>query len=284
MATTINAGTATGGAAITADTTGILQLQSGSTPTTAITVDTSQNVGIGTSSPVTGLSVSKSSGFIQLTDGTIDYRSFVWTGNAAAAIGTWSNHALLFNTNNSERMRIDSSGNLYKGGTSGPSGTSGAQVNINYVGSSQMGLFLLDGEASGTSRNAVRFERTSGNTVGSITTTNAGTAYNTTSDYRLKVNPTAMVGALDKVLSLKPVTYQWKIDGSDGEGFIAHELQEVVPSAVTGEKDDVNEDGSINPQAVDYSKLVATLTAAIQELNAKVDAQAAEIASLKGVA
>jgi hypothetical protein len=181
-----------------------------------------------------------------------------------------SNYVTL-STNTTERMRIDASGNLYKGGTSGPSGTAGAQINVNYVGSTQMGLFLLDGEASGTSRNAVRFERTSGNTVGSITTTNSATAYNTSSDYRLKVNPVPMVGALDKVLALKPVTYQWKIDGSDGEGFIAHELQEVIPNAVTGIKDDVNEDGSINPQAVDYSKLVATLVSAIQELKAEID-------------
>jgi hypothetical protein len=72
------------------------------------------------------------------------------------------------------------------------------------------------------------------------------------------------------------------VDGSDGEGFIAHELQEVVPGCVIGEKDAVDEDGSIKPQGIDTSFLVATLTAAIQELKAIVDAQGAEIAALKG--
>jgi hypothetical protein len=99
-----------------------------------------------------------------------------------------------------------------------------------------------------------------------------------------------MTGALAKVTALKPVTYIWKIDGSDGQGFIAHELAEVVPDCVVGEKDavetytdeDGNEQTRIKPQGIDTSFLVATLTAAIQELNAKVEAQAAEIAALKG--
>jgi hypothetical protein len=86
---------------------------------------------------------------------------------------------------------------------------------------------------------------------------------------------------LAKVAQLKPVTYTWKADGSSGQGFIAHELQAIVPDAVTGEKDSVDDDGNIKPQGVDTSFLVATLTAAIQELNAKVEAQTAEIAELK---
>jgi hypothetical protein len=77
---------------------------------------------------------------------------------------------------------------------------------------------------------------------------------------------------LAKVALLKPCTYKWNADGSDGEGFIAHELQAVIPSAVSGEKDAVNEDGSIKPQGIDTSFLVATLTAAIQELKAEFDA------------
>jgi hypothetical protein len=93
-----------------------------------------------------------------------------------------------------------------------------------------------------------------------------------------------MTGALGTVQALKPVTYKWKIDGSEGQGFIAHELQEVVPECVIGEKDAVNEDGSIKAQGIDTSFLVATLTAAIQELKVIVDAQAARIETLESKA
>ena len=88
---------------------------------------------------------------------------------------------------------------------------------------------------------------------------------------------------------LKPSKWTWKADNTYGDGFVAHELAEICPHAVTGEKDAMetykddegNEQTRISPQSVDTSFLVATLTAAIQELNAKVDAQAAEIAALK---
>jgi hypothetical protein len=81
-----------------------------------------------------------------------------------------------------------------------------------------------------------------------------------------------MTGALAKISALKPVTYKWKLNGSDGEGFIAHELAEVCPQAVIGVKDAVDEDGNPVHQGIDTSFLVATLTAAIQELKAEFDA------------
>ena len=88
-----------------------------------------------------------------------------------------------------------------------------------------------------------------------------------------------MTGALAKVGLHKPVTYKWKVDGENGEGFIAHELAEVAPQCVTGEKDAVDEDGKPVFQGIDVSFLVATLTAAIQEqqtlieqLKARLDA------------
>ena len=115
------------------------------------------------------------------------------------------------------------------------------------------------------------------------------TAYTTTSDYRLKEDVQPMTGALVKVTQLKPCTFNWKLDGKSSQGFIAHELQEIVPDCVTGQKDAMetyideegNEQTRIKPQGVDTSFLVATLTAAIQELKTIVDTQAAEIAELK---
>jgi len=124
---------------------------------------------------------------------------------------------------------------------------------------------------SGTT--AMRFFNQTGSAiVGSISFTGSTTTYSTSSDYRLKENVTPMTGALAKVAQLKPVTYKWKSDGLEGEGFIAHELAEVCPHAVVGEKDALDENGDPDYQGIDTSFLVATLTAAIQELKAEFDA------------
>ena len=109
------------------------------------------------------------------------------------------------------------------------------------------------------------------NEVGSITQNGTtGVLYNITSDYRLKEQVQPLVGGLARVNALKPSVYKWKSDGSNGEGFLAHELAEVVPFAVSGEKDAVNEDGSIKSQGIDMSRVVPILVAAIQELTARV--------------
>jgi hypothetical protein len=86
---------------------------------------------------------------------------------------------------------------------------------------------------------------------------------------------------LAKVEQLNPVTYTWKSNGSSSQGFIAHELQAVVPDCVSGEKDAVNEDGSIKAQGIDTSFLVATLTAAIQEQQAIITDLKARIETLE---
>jgi len=121
---------------------------------------------------------------------------------------------------------------------------------------------------------AVRF--TNGTTaVGSINLTTTTTAYATSSDYRLKENILPMTGALATVQQLNPVTYNWRADGSAGQGFIAHEIQEVCPDAVTGEKD------GEQMQGVDYGKLTPILTAALQEAIAKIETLEARISALE---
>jgi len=125
--------------------------------------------------------------------------------------------------------------------------------------------------------------------TGYISNTNTATTYNTSSDYRLKNTIAPMTGALAKVALLKPVTYKWNVDGSDSQGFIAHELQEVVPECVTGEKDAVetytDEDGNEQTrpvyQGIDTSFLVATLTAAIQEQQALINTLTERISVLE---
>ena len=153
--------------------------------------------------------------------------------------------------------------------------------NNNSAASFSYGI-IVSGRPSDVTVNAMRFYNANASTiVGSIQINPTTTTYATSSDYRLKENIAPMTGALATIAQLKPVTYKWKQDGSDGQGFIAHELQEVMPDAVVGKKDAVDEDGKPVYQGIDTSFLVATLTAAIQELKTIVDAQAAEIAELK---
>jgi hypothetical protein len=118
-------------------------------------------------------------------------------------------------------------------------------------------------------------------TCGYISVSGTTTIYAVTSDYRLKKDVQPMTGALAKVAQLKPVTYKWKADGSDGQGFIAHELAEVMPDCVSGQKDAVKADGSIMPQGVDTSFLVATLTKAIQEQQALIESLTTRLTALE---
>jgi hypothetical protein len=192
------------------------------------------------------------------------------TTNGTVSVNALSNHALVFATNNTERARIDSSGNLLVGTTTvGVGNTQGMGVGIN-SGASYASIGHVNGTASGSVYISFGYN---GGAIGNITQNGtAAVAYNTSSDYRLKNTISPMTGALAKVALLKPCTYKWNADGSDGEGFIAHELAEVVPQCVTGEKDAVDVDGNPKYQGIDTSFLVATLTAAIQELKAEFDA------------
>jgi hypothetical protein len=290
MASTISAGTTSGTALnMAGDTTGILQLQTNGT-TTAVTIDTSQNVGIGTVSPTNLLSLNLPA---STTKGmTIDNAGNAvagFTANAATGeirIGGIRNAGWFptFYYNNTEAMRIDTIGALLIGLTSNASlgavtGVQAFQAGYLYstVNNDAGGGFAR----KGSDGNTVIFRRDT-STVGSISVTGSSTSYNTSSDYRLKENIAPMQNALNVVQQLKPVTYTWKSTGKESKGFIAHELAEIIPECVTGQKDALDKDGNPEYQGIDTSFLVATLTAAIQELNAKVDAQAAEIQALKG--
>jgi hypothetical protein len=168
-----------------------------------------------------------------------------------------------------QAMTLDASGNLLVGTTSQPSSF---RMFIDSGANSSVGI-----RSSASTYNAIIFYTPSTTTAGYIQISGSNTSYVTSSDYRLKNTIAPMTGALEKVALLKPCTYKWNADGSDGEGFIAHELAEVCPQAVAGEKDAINEDGSINAQGIDTSFLVATLTAAIQEQQAIIESLKARL-------
>lgn len=160
-----------------------------------------------------------------------------------------------------QAMRLDASGNLLIG-TTNISVTSGG-IYITPGSNSEVVIGHASGAGTGSTFTAFRYANTN---IGSITQSGTtAVAYNTSSDYRLKYDIKPMQNALQRVEALKPCTYKWNADDSDGEGFIAHELAVVCPSAVTGEKDAVDADGKPVYQGIDTSFLVATLTAAIQE-------------------
>jgi hypothetical protein len=217
---------------------------------------------------------------------------------AALFCNTNSNYGMMFGISGSgngwiQQQRVDgtataydlmlqpSGGNLLVGTTSAINGSSN-RVQILNVNTGAGGLTIGNTTGSGATT-AINFANSNG-FVGAINTSGTATSYNTSSDYRLKENVQPMTGALSKVAALKPCTYKWKADDTQSQGFIAHELQEVVPECVTGEKDAVDADGNPVYQGIDTSFLVATLTAAIKELKAELDAVKAEVALLKGAA
>jgi hypothetical protein len=301
-------------------TVGTTQLQSGlafsqwTSNSTAIYYNTG-NVGVGTASPTGKLDVSSSSAGVTAGDLVVDTANkTVYVGRQSSTggdnsylvvrgrvNGTGTNQAIsitgdtspygtgLFRPNNdilgfstlaTERMRIDSSGRLLVNLTSLP--TSSARLNVGFNNNSGSYALNIYHTSSSYNDSAVVFYGHSNQTMGYIYCNGTTTQYSTGSDYRLKENIAPMTGALSKVVQLKPCTYTWKADGSNGQGFIAHELAEICPDAVSGEKDAVNGDGTIRPQGVDTSFLVATLTAAIQEQQALITQLQADVAELKG--
>lgn len=272
------------------------------------------SVGIGTSSPSnyyanhlvvdvgssaqSGVSIvadTSNEGMLAFADGTSGdarYRGFVNYSHA----GDFMN----IGTAGTERIRIASNGSKNFG--THTSDTFGYNL---FVGAATNNAFAcrFDGVGTGAS-NVLQFVNGYGQ-VGSVTLSGASTAFNTSSDYRLKTDIQPITGASARVQALNPVNFAWIASGERVDGFIAHEAQEVVPEAVSGEKDAMreeqyevtpavlDEDGNvvteavmgtrevIAPQGIDQSKLVPLLTAALQEALAKIETLETEMTSVK---
>ena len=280
MASVISASTTSATALnLSGDTSGILQIATGATPTTAITVDASQNVGIGTSSPTSKLTVN---GVATLNGGITlnDYGNIGATSNSAGISltggsatnnggqinlrgGSFSGNAngIEFIGGGTERMRIDSSGNVLVGQTSA-SGTSTGTTDF-YSG----GLVINPNN------------RTSSGSANCVWATGTGQFYRSTSSIKYKQNVNDAEYGLAEVMQLRPVTYQGKSE-VDGEkrfgGFIAEEVDAI------GLNEFVVYDEQDRPDSLGYDRMVSLLTKAIQELKAIVDTQAEQIKALQG--
>lgn len=255
---------------------------------TLVSTDASGNVGIGTNTPAAPLDVLTNASALGIAiRGRSDNISNIafQSNNGATNYGQIQGRStdlriqgvglpITFFGTSSEFGRFDTSGNLLVGKTSTATNVAGVQI---YVGTG--GQVTLSKTASGSADALACYH--SGTYVGGVVYSNTATSFPTASDYRLKEDAQPMIGALEKVSKLKPVTYKWKSDGSNGQGFIAHELQQICPDAVVGEKDAVDADGNPVYQGIDTSFLVATLTAAIQEQQAIIEQLTARINALE---
>ena len=208
---------------------------------------------------ITIRSGTSSEGSLFFSDGTSgddEYRGFVQYLHSA--------NALRFGTNSAERMRITSGGDVLVG-------TNSNTLNSLHFVHSSGGQHAM-GSRVGTNGNfALGVLNSSGTVVGGVVANASSTAYNTSSDHRLKENVTADWEATTRLKQLNPVRFNFIADADTTvDGFLAHEVQSVVPEAITGTHNEVDADGNPVYQGIDQSKLVPLLVKTIQELEARI--------------
>ena len=284
---------------------------SNSSDATAITIDSSEKVGINRSSPATTLDI----------DGTLTITGTASRGlkitSAASSSGQNDADAVydaqdtegggtgshIFQIGGNEKTRISGGGNLLIGATSR---SNVERVNISYPRTTHCGM-VIDCTDSTAATAAIKFFNPNGD-VGSIDMSGSSTSYNTSSDYRLKENVADMTGAIARVKQLAPKRFNFIADADTTvDGFLAHEAQAVVPEAITGTHNEVetwtqqqiddgdapdgtsagdnklDDDGNTIPvmQGIDQSKLVPLLTGALKEAITKIETLETEMTALK---
>jgi len=272
-------------------------LADGTFDTDTLVVDAANNsVGIGTSSPLAALHVSTSttdyigdvviSGtrpylvFDDTTSGENGFSIGVDGGSVTFGQGDFSTNTNVYGT---ERMRIDSSGNVLVGKTSTAIGTTGISFSPNGLStfSRTAGNPSLGLSSVGAGGKVASFYLTSSE-KGYIEVTSSATNYVTSSDYRLKENVVDLTGASDRINQIPVHRFNFITDpDTTVDGFLAHEVQDIVPEAITGTHNEVDEDGNPVYQGIDQSKLVPLLTAALQEALSEIADLKTRVAALE---
>ena len=263
-------------------------------------INSSGNVGIGTSSPSAYNASDKlalvgtGNTSMVIAAGTSGESSVFMadgTSSTSAYMGYLQYHHsdnhLRIGVNAAERVRIDSSGNLHVGKTSSSNTTAGTSLledgRFAFIvdqGSGGQEVGVINNQTSGTY--VIDF-RQANTDVGRIRVTASATEYQTSSDYRLKENVEYDWDATTRLNELKPARFNWIKDDTNTliDGFLAHEVSDIVPESIGGEKDEVDSDGNPVYQGIDQSKLVPLLTKALQEANAKIDNLTARLEALE---
>ena len=165
-------------------------------------------------------------------------------------------------------------------GTNHLAATSAHAFYVTYAGGGAE--YAIEVKTDASTGVAMLFMESTTQLSGSISVGSSATAFNTSSDYRLKENVVDMSGAITRLKALSPKRFNWISDETNEllDGFLAHEVDEVVPQAIFGEKDGML-NGEINPQGIDQSKLVPLLTGALQEAIAKIEVLESKVAALE---
>jgi hypothetical protein len=271
--------------------------------TEAMRIDSSGNVGIGTSAAAEKLEVSgtEASGGVEILltnigDGGASTTPYVGIrarlnsirnggeirfgrdntyGDASSSDSNIKFYTALDDVN-TERMRIDSSGNVGIGET-----TVASKLHIKSDGSVNACARMNNTEAGTGSSNTVIFQR-NGTNIGFITATGTATGYVTSSDYRLKENVVYNLNGIERVKLLKPARFNFIIEPNKiVDGFLAHEVSNIVPEAIHGNKDEIDSEGNPVHQGIDQSKLVPLLTGALQEAITKIESLEARLTVLE---
>ncbi len=252
-----------------------------------VTITSGGNVGIGTTTPGYQLDLRRndtgtttSLGIRQLGTGDASMAFQTTTSPYGFCIGVDGSDSDAFkiatgtdDVGTNTKLTITSAGEMMVNRTASPT----SMLNIN-TANGRYGLMVDDTFGN----NALCLFMDNGSGIGSITIVSGATAYNTSSDYRLKENQVTLANGLIRLNQLKPYNFNF-IAHPDivQDGFFAHEVAEVVPTAVSGEKDAVDDDGEIESQQLDHSKLVPLLVKALQEADDKIDALTARIEALE---